>query len=48
MKTIYHVTQECEFTGEVSTVYKGGNKREALRAKRDHDNTTYRSYYAAE
>jgi len=47
MKTVYEVTQECEFTGKVSVVYKGGNKREALSAKRNHDNTTFRSYYAA-
>jgi len=48
MRTVYEVTQECEYTGTISTLYRGGNKAEALRVKRDNPGTTYRSYYAGD
>lgn len=46
MKTVYEVTEECQYTGRVSVVYRGGNKREALSAKRNSENGVFRSYYA--
>lgn len=46
MKTIYQVTRECEYSGEIQILYKGGSKREALKTARDYPEARYISYYA--
>lgn len=46
MKTIYLITKECEYTGSIQTLYRGGNKREALATARDYPEANYTSFYA--